>query len=482
MIKILSRSGDPLYTSSTAATTKAALQEAVGKSLSLRDADLRNADLSGIDLFRVTFEQADLRGASFHLSNLQECSFIGSELDNATFTRANVAQTKFIDCNFPYARFDHAVLYHCFVKKCFAPGSSFDHASLRKFTALRSDLSNASLSGAHLQDESRLIAVRLSGANMNGLKIDQAEVSMSQLDDSYGTDIEIHNSDCSTSSVNGVRWQMVYAKDVKFPADLRRQPDVSFIISSNNVSFVAPLERQEDIEFFQHLDRIRVILTQFEVNHPSYTGSVYISAPAGAPITEMQGHSISKMAFTLHRGQLLYAPVNQQGSLAGTAFNNALDHQTIREQLVASISLERIKAVADDIALEPDIARAAVVRDLVKTDVYGQPLHVRIIINHPCEDEGVPILLYTDPNIGNHAFVAKHGDVDEIRDPIIQEKIRLTNLGIPQSDGSIDPYTHHVNGFLFSMKEAANINAELHRHPAYLKITSGIMENLKMSF
>lgn len=482
MIKILHRNGDPLYTSSTAATTKAALQEAIGNGLSLKGADLRDADLSGIDLFRVTLEQADLRRAVLHLSNLQECTFVESKLDNAIFTRANMAHTKFIDCNLPHARFDHAVLFHCFAKKCFAPGTSFENASLRKFTALRSDLSEASFLGATLREDSRLIAVRLSGSNLERLKINQTEVTMCQLDESYGADIEITNSDFSTSSVTGTRWQMVYGNDVKFPAELRRQPGVSFIISSDKINFVAPLERQEDIEFFQHLERIRVILTQFEINHPSFTGSVYISAPPGAPITEVQGHPISKMAFTLHRDQLLYAPVNQQGSLAGAAFNNALDHQTIRDQLAASISLERIKAVADDIALEPDIARAAVTRDLVKTDAYGQPLHVRIIINHPCEEEGIPILLYTDPDIGNHAFYATHGDVDEIRDPIIQEKIRLTNLGIPQSDGSIDPYTHHVNGFLFSMKEAANINAELHRHPAYLKITSGIMENLKMSF
>lgn len=482
MIKILHRNGDPLYTSTTAATTKEALQEVIGNSLSLKGADLRNADLAGIDLFRVTFEQADLRGASLHLSNLQECSFVESEMDNVIFTRANMAHTKFIDCNLPHALFDHAALFHCFAKKCFAPSVSFANTSLRQFTVLRSDLSAASFLGASLLDDSRLIAVQMKGANLDRLKINQTEVTMCQLDQSYGSDIEVMNSDFSTSSITEIQWQMVYAKDVKFPAELRRQPGVSFIISSDNINFVAPLERQEDIEFFQHLDRIRVILTQFEINHPSYTGSVYISAPPGAPIMEVQGHQISKMAFTLHRDQLLYAPVNQQGSLAGAAFNNALDHQIIRDQLAASISLERIKAVADDIALEPDIARAAVTRDLVKTDAYGQPLHVRIIINHPCEDEGVPILLYTDPDIGNHAFYATHGDVDEIRDPKIQEKIRLTNLGIPQSDGSIDPYTHHVNGYLFSMKEAASINAELHRHPAYLKITSGIMENLQMSF
>ena len=247
MIKILHRNGDPLYTSSTAATTKAALQEAIGNGLSLKGADLRDADLSGIDLFRVTLEQADLRGAVLHLSNLQECTFVESKLDNAIFTRANMAHTKFIDCNLPHARFDHAVLFHCFAKKCFAPGTSFENASLRKFTALRSDLSEASFLGATLREDSRLIAVRLSGSNLERLKINQTEVTMCQLDESYGADIEITNSDFSTSSVTGTRWQMVYGNDVKFPAELRRQPGVSFIISSDKINFVAPLERQEDI-------------------------------------------------------------------------------------------------------------------------------------------------------------------------------------------------------------------------------------------
>ena len=129
MIQINRVKQEPVIVES-ANTVKEAVEYAVRKGISLKDADLRGMNLRNMDL-----SNADLSGADFRCSDLSHSNLSGACLRNAKLNCADLTEACLADANLSYAYLSNANL----------TGTVLSGAVL-----ISAELSDADLSGAYL--------------------------------------------------------------------------------------------------------------------------------------------------------------------------------------------------------------------------------------------------------------------------------------------------------------------------------------------
>jgi uncharacterized protein YjbI with pentapeptide repeats/DNA uptake protein ComE-like DNA-binding protein len=209
-------------------------------------ADLRGQNLCGVNFSSTDFNEADLRGADLSgadfsntSTSLRRANLVRANLSGVNFNGMNLAKVNFLEVNLSTANLDQVEL-----REANLSGANLYQTSLSSAKLLRADLSSAnlekailwhvSLQGASLQ-EANLNGADLRFANLNGADFRKANLNKAILLGTQALATDFSNASftgaCledwhtnSSTNLDGVVCDYIYLKFAPYPNHSERLP------------------------------------------------------------------------------------------------------------------------------------------------------------------------------------------------------------------------------------------------------------------